>query len=97
MGYKSQSYENQAKTIIKNLEKRNMKGYYCETGEKALEPQELVDLLAAERRHREVAQHRRDAADVDHTGVVLIRHPHPGWSGEVGVNSFGSIAYFNHV
>ena len=37
MGYKSQSYENQAKTIIKNLEKRNMKGYYCETGEKALE------------------------------------------------------------
>ena len=37
MGYKSQSYENQAKTIIKNLEKRNMNGYYCETGEKALE------------------------------------------------------------
>ena len=37
MGYKSGSYENQAKTIIKNLEKRNMKGYYCENGKKALE------------------------------------------------------------
>ena len=37
MGYKSQAYENQAKSIIKNLEKRNMKGYYCETGAKALE------------------------------------------------------------
>lgn len=37
MGYKSQAYENQAKSIIKNLEKRNMKGYYCETGKEALE------------------------------------------------------------
>ena len=36
MGYKSQAYENQAKSIIKNLEKRNMKGYYCETGKEAL-------------------------------------------------------------
>ena len=33
MGYKSQSYENQAKTIIKNLEKRNMKGYYSGNSE----------------------------------------------------------------
>ena len=38
MGYKSESYENQAKTIIKNLEKRNMIGYYCETGKEAPKP-----------------------------------------------------------
>ena len=37
MDYKSQSYANQAKSIIKNLEKRNMKGYYCESGKEALE------------------------------------------------------------
>lgn len=37
MSYKSQSYENQANSIIKNLKKRNMQGYYCETGAKALE------------------------------------------------------------
>ena len=37
MGYKSESYENQAKTIIKNLKKRNMIGYYCETGKEALD------------------------------------------------------------
>lgn len=32
-------YENQAATIIKNLEKRNMKGFYCST---ALEAKELA-------------------------------------------------------
>ena len=37
MGYQSESYENQAKTIIKNLKKRNMIGYYCETGKEALD------------------------------------------------------------
>ena len=37
MRYKSESYENQAKTIIKNLKKRNMIGYYCETGKEALD------------------------------------------------------------
>ena len=37
MGYKSESYENQAKTIIKNLKKRNIIGYYCETGKEALD------------------------------------------------------------
>ena len=37
MSYKSQAYENQAKTIIKNLKKRNMEGYYCKTGKEALE------------------------------------------------------------
>lgn len=37
MGYKSESYENQAKTIIKNMKKRNMIGYYCETGKEALD------------------------------------------------------------
>ena len=36
MDYKSQSYANQAKSIIKNLEKRNMNGYYCESGKEAL-------------------------------------------------------------
>lgn len=37
MSYKSQSYENTGKTILKNLEKRNIKGYYCQTGHQALE------------------------------------------------------------
>lgn len=35
MSYKSQSYENTAATIIQNLEKRNMKGYYCKTASEA--------------------------------------------------------------
>lgn len=37
MSYKSQFYANLAKTLIKNLEKRNMKGYYCETAPEALD------------------------------------------------------------
>lgn len=37
MSYKEQSYANAAQTIIKNLEKRNMKGYYCKTAKEALE------------------------------------------------------------
>lgn len=36
MSYKTQSYALTAKTIIKNLEKRNMTGYYCETADDAL-------------------------------------------------------------
>lgn len=36
MSCKTQSYANTAKTIIKNLEKRNMNGYYCETADDAL-------------------------------------------------------------
>ena len=42
MSYKSQSYANTASTIIKNLEKRNMKGYYCET---AADARQLVQSL----------------------------------------------------
>lgn len=45
MSYKSQSYALAAKTLIKNLEKRNMKGYYCETASDALE---LVKTLIPE-------------------------------------------------
>ncbi|MDO5155139.1 MAG: lactate utilization protein [Eubacteriales bacterium] len=33
---KKQYYENVAKTIIKNLEKRQMEGYYCEDGQSAV-------------------------------------------------------------
>ena len=29
MSFQTESYANTAKTIITNLEKRNMKGYYC--------------------------------------------------------------------
>ena len=32
---KQQSYKNQATTILKELEKRNMEGYYCESKEEA--------------------------------------------------------------
>lgn len=35
MSYKTQSYANTAASIIKNLEKRNMTGFYCETAAKA--------------------------------------------------------------
>lgn len=42
MSYKSQSYANTASTIIKNLEKRNIKGYYCET---AADARQLVQSL----------------------------------------------------
>lgn len=42
MSYKKQSYANTASTIIKNLEKRNMKGYYCET---AADARNLVQSL----------------------------------------------------
>lgn len=64
--------------------------------EEALEPQELVNLLTAERCQREVAEHRGQAADVDHAGVVLVRHPHPRWSGRVGASDFGVIANYIH-
>lgn len=36
MNPKKQYYENAAKTIIQNLEKRHMKGYYCPDSESAL-------------------------------------------------------------
>ena len=36
MSPKKQYYENIAKTMIQNMEKRQMKGYYCETKEEAL-------------------------------------------------------------
>lgn len=36
MNPKKQYYENIAKTMIQNMEKRQMKGYYCETKEEAL-------------------------------------------------------------
>lgn len=36
MNHKKQYYENAAKTIIKNLEKRRMKGYYCADSESAV-------------------------------------------------------------
>ncbi len=36
MDPKKRYYENAAKTIIQNLEKRQMKGYYCEDSERAL-------------------------------------------------------------
>ena len=42
MSYKTQSYANTAVSVIKNLEKRNMSGYYCET---AKEARELVKQL----------------------------------------------------
>nr|WP_296006302.1 lactate utilization protein [uncultured Blautia sp.] len=42
MSYKKQSYANTASTIIKNLEKRNIKGYYCET---AADARNLVQSL----------------------------------------------------
>lgn len=35
MSYQTESYAHTAKTIIANLEKRNMKGYYCENAQKA--------------------------------------------------------------
>ena len=37
MSYKTQSYANTAVSVIKNLEKRNMSGYYCETAKEARE------------------------------------------------------------
>ena len=42
MSYKTQSYANTAASIIKNLEKRNMTGYYCET---AAQARDLVQQL----------------------------------------------------
>lgn len=36
MNAKEQYYENAANTIIKNLEKRQMEGYYCRTSEDAV-------------------------------------------------------------
>lgn len=41
-------YENQAKTIIKNLEKRKMEGYYCADTEEA--KQKLIELLGTEKK-----------------------------------------------
>ena len=35
MSFQTESYANTAKTILSNLEKRNMKGYYCENAEEA--------------------------------------------------------------
>ena len=46
MSYKTQSYANTAVSVIKNLEKRNMSGYYCET---AKEARELVKQLSLHR------------------------------------------------
>lgn len=37
MGAKQKYYENVAETIIKNLKKRRMEGYYCENSQKAVE------------------------------------------------------------
>lgn len=36
MNAKQESYKNQAQTIIRNLEKRNMNGYYCQTAKDAV-------------------------------------------------------------
>ncbi len=41
---KKKSYENQAATIIKNLAKRKMQGFYCEDVEAA--KKKLLELLA---------------------------------------------------
>ena len=41
---KKQFYRNQAETIIKKLETRNMKGYYCENKEEALEKMYLYPM-----------------------------------------------------
>jgi len=43
MNHKKQYYENAAKTIIKNLEKRRMKGYYCADRESAVK--KLLELI----------------------------------------------------
>lgn len=37
MGYKEDNYLNLSKSLIKKLEKRNFKGYYCQTAQEALE------------------------------------------------------------
>lgn len=37
MNHKKQAYKNQAETIIENLEKRNMDGYYCADGTEAVQ------------------------------------------------------------
>ena len=37
MNPKQLSFQNTAQTIIKNLNKRNMQGYYCATKEEALQ------------------------------------------------------------
>lgn len=37
MSFQTESYANTAKTIITNLEKRNMKGYYCKNAREARE------------------------------------------------------------
>lgn len=45
MSSKTKSFANTAQTLIKNLEKRNMKGYYCETSADALK---LVESMLPE-------------------------------------------------
>lgn len=45
MDPKKQYYENAAKTIIQNLEKRSMKGYYCPDSQSALE--KVLELIPA--------------------------------------------------
>ena len=45
MNPKQLSFQNTAQTIIKNLNKRNMQGYYCATKEEAL--QKALQLMPA--------------------------------------------------
>lgn len=45
MNAKEQYYENAANTIIKNLEKRQMEGYYCRTSEDAVK--KVLELMPA--------------------------------------------------
>ena len=45
MTHKQKYYENAAKTIIKNLEKRQMEGYYCATSEEAVK--KAIELIPA--------------------------------------------------
>ena len=69
MSCKTQSYANAAQTIIKNLEKRNMKGFYCETAREALE---LVESILPE---QAVVTHGGSETLVE-TGIIdLLRSP----------------------
>lgn len=42
MDFISEGYKVKGATVIKNLEKRNMEGYYCETVEEAVEAMSMI-------------------------------------------------------
>ena len=70
MSYKTQSYANTAVSVIKNLEKRNMSGYYCET---AKEARELVKQLIP----AQATVTNGGSETLEETGIMELSSPRP--------------------